>query len=136
MKYNIGRKMGIGLALLTTTDIYAGNGFEIVTYSVVGSAGVQESDSWSIFSAVGQPIAGEDVMGGGFSITSGFPPNSDGELQCRPDLTNDGALNFLDISAFLSAFGNQLPIADLNSDGVYNFLDISSYLTLYSMGCP
>tara|TARA_R110000737_G_scaffold2923_13_gene9637 strand:+ start:140869 stop:143418 length:2550 start_codon:yes stop_codon:yes gene_type:complete len=49
---------------------------------------------------------------------------------CAADLTGDGALNFLDISEFLSS---QL---DFDGDGSFNFLDISAYLQAYGMGCP
>ncbi len=136
MRHRLVQAMGVGLILFTATDLHAGNGFELVTYSVVGSAGVQEIDTWRMFSAVGQPIAGEDVTGNGFSITSGFPPISGGEIQCQADLTNDGELNFFDISVFLGAFGEQSEIADFNNDGFYDFFDIASFISLYSLGCP
>lgn len=136
MRFKLSTSVGFGLALLTTTSIYASNGFSIVTYSVVGSSGVQESDDWSIFSAVGQPIVGGDAMGGGFTVTSGFPPNTGGVIQCQADLTNDGELSFFDISAFLNGYRNQLPIADFNDDGLFDFFDITAFISLYTMGCP
>lgn len=52
------------------------------------------------------------------------------ERFCRPDITLDGDLNFLDVSAFL-----KLRI-DYNEDGSFNFLDISEFLAEYSAGCP
>lgn len=55
---------------------------------------------------------------------------------CAADLNSDGSLNFLDISTFLSAFGNMDPAADFNNDGSYNFLDVSVYLNIYGAGCP
>lgn len=47
-----------------------------------------------------------------------------------------GQLNFLDVSAFLSAFGNQDPSADLDNSGTYNFLDVSEFLSVFGSGCP
>ena len=47
-----------------------------------------------------------------------------------------GALNFFDVSAFLTAFGNQDPAADINNDGAFNFLDVSSFLSTFGQGCP
>ncbi|MDF1869009.1 MAG: GC-type dockerin domain-anchored protein [Phycisphaerales bacterium] len=47
-----------------------------------------------------------------------------------------GSLNFLDVSAFLSAFGANDPISDFNNDGQYNFLDVSQFLSIFSAGCP
>jgi len=55
---------------------------------------------------------------------------------CAADLTGDGALNFLDVSAFLSAFGNQDSVADFTMDGQYNFLDVSAFLAAFGNGCP
>ena len=55
---------------------------------------------------------------------------------CTADLNNDGELDFLDISEFLSAYSASNPLADLNNDGQYDFLDISEFLTAYTTGCP
>jgi CxxC motif-containing protein (DUF1111 family) len=58
------------------------------------------------------------------------------EPQCIADFTGDGQLNFLDVSAFLSAFGSQDPIADITGDTQFNFLDVSAFLTEFGKGCP
>lgn len=50
------------------------------------------------------------------------------------DLNNDGTLDFFDVSAFLSAFSAQNPIADFNNDGVFNFFDVSAFLSAFSNG--
>ncbi len=55
---------------------------------------------------------------------------------CPADLTGEGNLNFADISAFLTAYGNQDPIADFEPDGLFNFLDVSAFLTAFGAGCP
>ncbi|MBO6514032.1 MAG: trypsin-like peptidase domain-containing protein [Phycisphaerales bacterium] len=55
---------------------------------------------------------------------------------CEADFTDDGVLDFFDISAFLSAYGAMDPQADYNSDGSFDFFDISSFLTAYGAGCP
>ncbi|MBO6514663.1 MAG: hypothetical protein JJ974_11925, partial [Phycisphaerales bacterium] len=54
---------------------------------------------------------------------------------CPPDLNEDGALDFFDVSAFLTAFSSGDLIADWNDDGVLDFFDISAFLTLFSTGC-
>ncbi len=56
--------------------------------------------------------------------------------QCPADLTGDGTLDFFDISAFLTAFGDGDLLADFTTDGVLDFFDISAFLTLFSNGCP
>ncbi|MFK7758891.1 MAG: S8 family serine peptidase [Phycisphaerales bacterium] len=55
---------------------------------------------------------------------------------CPADINLDGALNFLDVSGFLSAFGEGDVRADLDANGAFNFLDISQFLVLYGQGCP
>jgi hypothetical protein len=55
---------------------------------------------------------------------------------CPADFTGEGQLNFLDVSAFLSAFGNMDPAADFTGEGQFNFLDVSAFLSAFGMGCP
>jgi len=55
---------------------------------------------------------------------------------CIADLTGEGQLNFLDVSAFLVAFGNQDPAADFSGEGDFNFLDVSAFLAAFGAGCP
>ncbi len=64
-----------------------------------------------------------------FTITKGPQP-------CRVDLDQNDTLNFFDISAFITAFNKNEPVADFNIDGRYNFFDISQFLSLYAKGCP
>ena len=61
---------------------------------------------------------------------------SEAEAACPADMSLDGVLNYLDVSAFLSAFGSQDPAADFETDGMFNFLDVSAFLIQYGMGCP
>ena len=56
---------------------------------------------------------------------------------CPPaDLNGDRTLDFLDVSAYLSAFSSQNPIADFTGDGQFNFFDVSAFLSRFSEGCP
>lgn len=48
------------------------------------------------------------------------------------DFTNDGTLNFFDVSAFLDAFSDRSPEADFDQDGRFNFFDVSAFLSAYS----
>ncbi len=54
---------------------------------------------------------------------------------CPSDTNLDGALNFFDVSVFLSNYNAGSLAADLNGDGVLNFFDVSVFLTSYNMGC-
>ncbi len=55
---------------------------------------------------------------------------------CLPDFSNDGVLDFFDISAFLNLFNAQHPSTDLNHDNNYDFFDVSEFLAAYANGCP
>ncbi|MDF1810212.1 MAG: GC-type dockerin domain-anchored protein [Phycisphaerales bacterium] len=54
---------------------------------------------------------------------------------CPADFTDDGVLNFFDVSAFLNAFSKEDPIADLTNDGAFNFFDVSAFLNAFGTGC-
>lgn len=59
-----------------------------------------------------------------------------GPVNCGvADYTNDGVLDFFDISFFLQAFQAQNPIADLTGEGIYDFFDVSAFLQAFSQGC-
>ena len=55
---------------------------------------------------------------------------------CSADLTGDGSLDFFDVSAFLTAFGAQDPLADFTGDGSFDFFDVSAFLVAFGAGCP
>ena len=54
---------------------------------------------------------------------------------CPPDLNGDDELNFFDVSAFLTAFNDQDPIADFNGDDQFDFFDVSAFLSQFNAGC-
>ena len=68
-----------------------------------------------------------DVAPGRYTISA---------LACDADLTLDGALNFFDVSAFLTMFVDQHPQGDVTRDGAFNFFDVSAYLGDFAAGCP
>jgi hypothetical protein len=56
---------------------------------------------------------------------------------CPGDTNGDGVVNFTDLNAVLSAFGQSgagLP-ADLNGDGVVNFADLNQVLSAFGTDC-
>ncbi len=55
---------------------------------------------------------------------------------CPADINGDGALDFFDVSAFLSAYNAQDPAADFNGDGMFSFFDVSAFLNAFNAGCP
>ncbi len=60
---------------------------------------------------------------------------SAGEGGCAADFNNDGAVNTLDVLAFLNAWSAGDMAADFNGDGVINTLDVLAFLNAWSNGC-
>lgn len=58
-------------------------------------------------------------------------------LECRADLSDDGIIDFFDVSAFVGYYSAMHPLADMTRDGNWDFFDVSLFLQLYSIGsCP
>jgi hypothetical protein len=56
---------------------------------------------------------------------------------CPGDTNGDGVVNFLDLNAVLSAFGQSgdgLP-GDIDGDGVVDFLDLNALLSAFGAVC-
>ena len=54
---------------------------------------------------------------------------------CAADFNADGAIDTLDVLAFLNAWTSGDGSADLNGDGVNNTLDVLAFLNLWATGC-
>jgi hypothetical protein len=54
---------------------------------------------------------------------------------CPADFNSDGAVNTLDVLAFLNAWSAGEPSADFNADGQINTLDVLAFLNAWSAGC-
>jgi len=54
---------------------------------------------------------------------------------CRADFNGDGAVNTLDVLAFLNAWSSVGDGADFNGDGAVNTLDVLAFLNAWSSGC-
>lgn len=88
----------------------------------------------------------QDVYSDGIHIESNLAYLSGGSdlvvldlssiCECTADFTDDGVLDFFDVSAFLNAFLGQAPIADLTGNGAFDFFDVSAFLNAFDAGCP
>ncbi|MGJ8635562.1 MAG: GC-type dockerin domain-anchored protein [Phycisphaerales bacterium] len=55
---------------------------------------------------------------------------------CMPDMNDDGALDFFDVSIFLTSYAAHEPQADITNNGSWDFFDISAFLNTFALGCP
>jgi hypothetical protein len=74
-----------------------------------------------------------DVAAGATSEFSGCVEVAEGG--CAADFNADGAVNTLDVLAFLNAWSAGDPAADFNNDGSVNTLDVLAFLNAWSAGC-
>jgi len=59
------------------------------------------------------------------------------QIACPADLAAPfGALNFFDISAYITLYNQQSQLADFLDDEQFNFFDIAAMISHYNMGCP
>jgi hypothetical protein len=129
--------LGPGMKRFTLVQTWAGDktdGFIIGPMTDGGSCSITFTESSGLstglcFNGDGAPIP--------FNFTDGMELTFESSCNstCVSDLTGEGDLNFLDVSAFLTAFATQDPIADFEADGNYNFLDVSAFLSEFSSGC-
>jgi hypothetical protein len=54
----------------------------------------------------------------------------------QADIVDFGQLDFVDVSAFVDAFGSGSLLADMNDDETLDFVDISLFVSAFSKGCP
>ncbi len=55
---------------------------------------------------------------------------------CEADFTEDGVLDFFDVSMFLTFYSGSHPLADFTRDETIDFFDISAFLATFASGCP
>ncbi len=92
---------------------------------------------FTVTAVIGQPDAGPRMSGGGIILDGGFLPTGVAvPPACPTDLNNDGFTNTLDLTRFLSAFGQTgtLP-ADFNNDGTVNTADLVRFLSAFGRPC-
>lgn len=88
---------------------------------------------------------GDDVVAAGAFTVAGVRPASGlarfraagPAPACPGDANGDGAVNFADLNAVLSAFGQTGAglVGDLNGDGIVNFADLNLVLSNFGVAC-
>lgn len=100
------------------------------------NAGIDSEGEWV---GLGLAVDGDRVIAGA-SIADDLGTRSGAvyvfNLGCVADFTNDGILDFFDVSAFLQLFNSQDSAGDLTSDGIWDFFDVSAFLQAFAAGCP
>lgn len=121
----------LGIQWVAVDSISDTNGWVRMQYSL--SEFVDQSPLFTVRFTISDDGADSVVEAGidGFRIATQVCNSA-----CQADFTDDGVLDFFDISAFLSAYSAMDSQADFNNDGSYDFFDVSAFLTAYGAGCP
>jgi len=138
-------------AFFTGSGSYQGYG--LVMGGLVGSGTFNLADFGAVDSAIAGNVAvdaqGLVTLAGAqaFSNTgeiNGVSTSIDGSATlvalgqapaCIADFNADGAVNTLDVLAFLNAWSAGDPAADFNADGTINTIDVLCFLNAWSGGC-
>lgn len=137
---------GVEIAIDTDT-LVIGSPFKVLPSGRYGSVYIYDLKTFDMIDRVDIPVSaglsdrfGSAVAAGeGDILTSNYNESVGGletgvayfiDAICPPDLNDDGAVNFFDVSELI----NNQP--DYNGDGVFNFFDISAFISDYNMGCP
>ena len=109
--------------------------FSIPWHTIDCGGGTASGGSFTLSGTIGQHDAGGSMTGGDFSLTGGFWAGAVGE-PCIGDFNRDGAVNTLDVLAFLNAWSAQDPAADCDGNGEIDTRDVLCFLNAWSEGCP
>ena len=113
----------------TDTVVFAGLQSEyLVTHNADGSVHVADS--------IAQRDGQDHLIDCEFALFTDGTIDLSATSGCSADFTQDGVLNFFDVSLFLQYFTSVDSRADLNNDGSLNFFDVSVFLSLFAAGCP
>lgn len=113
-----------------------------IDWFVLGaSGGVSTGDGYELRGVIGQPLAHAPTTGGEYTLTGGFLaiPLPTDTPACPGDTNGDNQVNFTDLNAVLSAFGQTgapgFTGGDLNGDGIVNFVDLNAVLSAFGSEC-
>ena len=109
--------------------------FTIVWFTIDGGGGQASDGSLELTGSIGQPDAGTELNGGGFTLTGGFQlPTTAAVL--LGDVNLDGVVNLLDVDPFIDrlASGDFQAEGDCNEDGVVNLLDVDPFIAILAGG--
>ncbi len=121
---------GSGVTSWQTEDYFFNMDANAIRWGTMYNFSIVSSDAPTTGSVeLGMFVPGETESVSGSAVVPGG-------AACAADLTGEGDLNFLDVSAFLSAMAAMDPAADFAADGNFNFLDVSAFLQAFSAGCP
>jgi hypothetical protein len=68
---------------------------------------------------------------------SQIPPATQTVGDCLADIAPPfEVLDLSDVTGFIDAFVNQLPLADINVDGLFDLSDVTAFIGSFTAGCP
>jgi hypothetical protein len=124
----------LALAITALAAPYARAQATDLSWHTIGcGGGTSTGGSISLSGTIGQPDAGNTLVGGAVSLKGGFWGGV--TPVCQPDVTGDGQVNVQDFLAFLALYSGADPRADFTHDGVVNVADFLAFLSAYAAGC-
>jgi hypothetical protein len=134
---NAMRLIAAGIAGVATSTVCATDVFEIAWSTLDGGGGVMLSgDGYELSATVGQPDAVTELTDGVLSLQGGYwvSGGESGRVFCKPDLNEDGFLDFFDYDAYINRYERGF-MADYNDDGFVDFFDYDAFVADFGRGC-
>jgi hypothetical protein len=128
-------------ALALGAPSHSSSEYSIDWFVIGAGGGVSTGGDYELRGVIGQPLAHAPTTEGEYTITGGFLaiPTVIDPPSCPGDANGDNQVNFTDLNAVLSAFGQSgapgFSDADLNNDGVVNFADLNAVLSAFGATC-
>ena len=115
---------------------HAGIGWQDLATWLITEHDLEVVEDWTLIEALGISNDGSVIVGWGLNrsgLVEGFVATV--PVSCPADFNGDGAVNTLDVLAFLNAWAAGEPQADFNQDGMVNTLDVLAFLNAWNVGC-
>jgi len=120
---------------ISLSGMSAGDGYGTLIYPIADPS--LEGQTFYMQWLVSDPNAGDGLARSQVAAVTPFcTMTSACAPSCPADLDGNGQLDFFDVSAFVTAHGNQDPAADIDGNGELNFFDVSAFVSAFADGCP
>ena len=135
----------------TGERLYPSGSFGAVGATPTSSLAGWDGTAWQTFTGVNDivwAVTGyDDGTGPGVFAAGNLTQVGDGPLpaariarfacgtSCPADFNTDGAINILDVVAFINNWNASGPGADFNEDGAINILDVVAFIGVWTDGC-
>jgi len=133
------QRMLLAAALLPAAWVFADD-YTIDWYTLDGGGAMATAGGdFELSGTIGQPDAGEVMIGGDFELVGGFWVGAAESTFCFGDLDGDNEIGLSDLAQLLANYGETegavYEDGDLDEDGDVDLSDLAALLAVYGTTC-